>query len=136
MRFSDVIASAGTRKMVNPSLEMVFLARSGDGWEPEVAKSFSAAGLQPVGLVEVDRPVSGLVASLTAEAVTVRQLVPPFEVYTSSVDELFISQARDKGGLLFGITHLVNPGTPVSKGQIDMLLRTKTIVMGWVSLRS
>ena len=121
--------------MVNPSLEMVFLTRSGDGWEPEIAKSFSAAGLQPVGLVEVDRPVSGLAASLSAGAATVRQLGPPFEAYTSSVDERFIRQARDKGGLLFGITHLVNPGTPVSTGQIEMLMRTRTILMGWVSLR-
>ena len=121
--------------MVNPSLEMVFLTRSGDGWEPEIAKSFSAAGLQPVGLVEVDRPVSGLAASLSAGAATVRQLGPPFEAYTSSVDERFIRQACDKGGLLFGITHLVNPGTPVSTGQIEMLMRTRTILMGWVSLR-
>ena len=87
--------------------------------------------------MEVDRPVSGLAASLSAGAATVRQLGPPFEAYTSSVDERFIRQARDKGGLLFGITHLVNPGTPpVSTGQIEMLMRTRTILMGWwISLR-
>jgi hypothetical protein len=122
--------------LVNPSLEMVFLARADDGWQPEIAQSFPAAGLQPAGSVEVDRPVHGLAASLSAGAVAVRQLVPPFEVYTSPAEAPFISQVQETGGLLFGVTHLVNPATPVSADQMDMLMLTGTVLMGWTSLRS
>ena len=122
--------------LVNPGLEMVFLKHSDDGWEPEIAKSFPAAGLQPVGQVEIDRPVKGAAASLSGGAVTVRLLDPPFEAYAASVDGPFIRQAREAGGLLFGVTHLVNPAMPVSRDHIDMLMLTGTVLLGWVSLRS
>ena len=122
--------------LVNPGLEMVFLTRSADGWEPELAKSFPAAGLQPVGEVAAGRPVSGFAAELSSGTVAVRQLVPPFEVYTTGINTAFAHQAREKGGLLFGVTHLVNPATPVTGDQMDVLMLTGSVLMGWVSLRS
>jgi hypothetical protein len=122
--------------LVNPGLEMVFLKRSDDGWEPELAKSFPAAGLQQIGEVEVDRPVEGAAAALSESAVTVRLLEPPFETYTASVDDPFIRQARETGGVLFGVTHLVNPAMPVSREHLEMLMLTRTILLGWVSLGS
>jgi hypothetical protein len=115
---------------------MVVLTRTDDGCQPEIAKTFPAAGLQPADKVEVNRPVRGLTASLAADSVTVRELVPPFEAYTSPVDSPFIFRAREAGGLLFGVTHLVNPATPVSSDQMHMLMLTGTILMGWVDLWS
>jgi hypothetical protein len=108
--------------LVNPGLEMIFLVRSEDGWEPELAKSFPAAGLQRVGEVAVDRPVSGFAASVSSGMVALRQLVLPLEVYTAGIDTAgidtaFAQQAREKGGVLFGVTHLVNPATPVTTDQ-------------------
>jgi hypothetical protein len=122
--------------LVNPSLEMVFLRHSDDGWQPEIAESYPASGLQPVGQVEVDHPVRGLAASLSGGAVTVRLLGPPFEAYSSQVDSSFTRRAREAGGLLFGVTHLVNPATPVSGDQMSMLMLTGTILMGWVGAGS
>lgn len=120
--------------LVNPGLEMVFLYRSDDGWRPEIPKPFPAAGLQQVGEVEVDRPVAGLAAALSRRRVTVRFLIPPFSAYSSPVDDSFTARARAVGGLLFGVTHLVNPANPVSGDQMDMLMLTGTLRMGWVQL--
>jgi hypothetical protein len=121
--------------LVNPSLEMVFLTRTDEGWQPEIGKPFPAAGLQPVGSVEVDRPVPGLTASVADEAVTVRFLRPPWDAYAAPVDGPFTARARELGGLLFGVTHLVNPASPVSGDQMNMLMLTGMILMGWVGLR-
>lgn len=62
--------------------------------------------------------------------------MPPFEVYTTGINTAFAHQAREKGGLLFGVTHLVNPATPVTGDQMDVLMLTGSVLMGWVSLRS
>lgn len=88
-----------------------------------------------MGEVEVDRPVSGMVASLSPGVVAVRQLVPPFETYTSPTDGSFTRRAREKRGLIFGATHLVDPSSPVTGDQMNMLMLTGTVLLGWVSLR-
>jgi hypothetical protein len=75
-----------------------------------------------------------MTAFLSPGAVTVRHLGPPFEAYTSPTDEPFISRVQETNGLLFGVTHLVNPATPVSEDQMDMLVMTSSILMGWVGL--
>jgi hypothetical protein len=122
--------------MVNPGLEMVFLARSDDGWQPELPKTFPEAGLQRPGRVIFDRPVPGLSASLSGRSVKVRQLGPPFEVYGQQVDDAFVRQGRAAGGVMFGVTHLVNPAVPVTGDQMNMLILTGSILLGWVSLRA
>jgi hypothetical protein len=122
--------------LVNPGLEMVFLRRSDDGWEPEIAKPFPAAGLQPVGEVEVGRPLAGLAATLSHGKVTVRFRIPPFDAYSSTVDDSFTARARAAGGLLFGVTHLVNPADPVTADQMDMLMLAGPLLMGWAGLSS
>jgi hypothetical protein len=124
--------------LVNPGLEMVFLSRSEDGWHPQLPNSFPAAGLQRVGEVMVDRPVRGLgVAWLGSGSVTVRFLIPPFEAYSTSASDSFRSRARELNGLLFGVTHLVNPAAAqLANADPDTLMLTGTILLGWVGLRS
>jgi hypothetical protein len=121
--------------LVNPGLEMVFLGRPADGWQPQLPDSFAAAGLQKVGEVAVDRPVSGLAAQLSPGAVTVRFLVPPFEAYATEVDGSFARRARELRGLLFGVSHLVNPAELLTGQHVDTLMLTGTILIGWVGLR-
>lgn len=122
--------------MVNPGLEMVFLAPSDDGWYPELPKAFFEAGLRrPGGDVKFDRPVRGLSASVARRSVKVRQLSPPFEVYGTPVDDSFTRQVREAGGLMFGVTHLVNPATPVTGDHLHGLMLTGSVLIGWVALR-
>lgn len=122
--------------MVNPGLELVFLAPSDDGWHPELPKAFPAAGLRPPGGdVEFGRPVRGLSASLASRSVKVRQTGPPGEAYATQVDDDFTRRAREAGGLMFGVTHLVNPAEPVTGDQLHGLMLTGAVLIGWVALR-
>jgi hypothetical protein len=122
--------------LVNPGLEMVFLGRSEDGWQPQLPNSFPAAGLQRVGEVMVDRPVRGLAAQLDRGSVTVRLLIPPFETYSATASDSFSSRARELNGLLFGVSHLVNPAEQLTGADLDTLMLTSTILLGWVGIRS
>jgi hypothetical protein len=122
--------------LVNPGLEMVFLGRSEDGWQPQLPNPFAAAGLQRVGEVIADRPVRGLAARLDKRSVTVSFLIPPFETYSAGTDDSFRSRARELNGLLFGVTHLVNPAEQLTGADLDTLMLTSTILLGWVGLRS
>jgi hypothetical protein len=67
--------------------------------------------------------------------VAVRQLVPPFETYTTAADRSFTRRACEKRGLLFGATHLVDPSSPVTGDQVNILMLTRMVLLGWVSLR-
>jgi hypothetical protein len=113
---------------------MVFLARAGGCWRPQISPLFTAAGLQRAGEVQIDCPTEGLAASLHSGTVTVRLNGFPFEVYSSPADDIFAARARKAGGLLFGVTQILNPADPVTGDQVLTLIRTRTIWLAWVAI--
>jgi hypothetical protein len=61
--------------------------------------------------------------------------VPPFETYTAQADGNFTRRAREKRWLIFGVTHTVDPSSPATGDQMNMLMLTGTVLLGWVSLQ-
>jgi hypothetical protein len=121
--------------LINPALERIFLRQVRGDWRPHLPDGFAAAGLQKVGQVVIDLPVSGLAGRLEGGMLTVRLLGPPFEAYITRVDGPFIRRARELGYVVLCITHVVNPSEQLSGEDMVTLMHSKAVLLGAVALR-
>jgi hypothetical protein len=113
----------------------VTLARDeGGDWRVRPNASFGAAGLVPAGpVLEIDAPVQGAVARVTDSSVAVTFQVPPFSTFEAPADSETVKLARDRSGVIVGVTHALNPGE-LSDDQLSPELGDGRMLMGWVGV--
>lgn len=126
-----VITSAGEQEywpmlLVNPGLEQVPLVSDGqDGYR--VLRS-AIRGLEPSSMgLDVNAPVSGAVATLTADSVSV-SFALGHRTYTAPADEFFLESIRVLGGVLVGFSHALHPG------QLNTHVMNQAILSGWIGV--
>jgi hypothetical protein len=117
--------------LLNPSLERIPLGQSGSGWGPGTDASFKNAGLQFLGDKGADRPEPHVAAVLESDSVAITLLKSP-ESYVVPVDDLFASFAQEVGGLIFAVTHAVNPAEPLIEVDVAKLIMDRKVLLAWV----
>jgi hypothetical protein len=121
--------------VVNPGLESVALVRGEGGkWRVSHGAGFAGSGLvRPGRDLRVGVPVGGAVARLMESSVAVSFQAPPFTVYESPADQEIIGCARERGGVLIGLTHALHPGHLAAE-DLHAALRGGQMVAGWVGV--
>lgn len=127
--------------LVNPGLEMIFLEPGRGTWRPFYGVPFDAIGLVPPGReLRVERPVRELAAWAGPGLISVTVKSPPEPIYEVSADPDVIASARERGGVLFMVTHAMNPGdadTHPREAMQDVLriIRDGEAVCGFAAFR-
>jgi hypothetical protein len=132
----DGIAAPRAAFVVNPGLEMLFLERGPDGWALQHEAPFTMAGLSSTASapLQIDKPVSGALARLHGDEVTVSFSTPPMSTYTTRVvadTRALIEQHR---GILLFATHAVNPPEARDLSHLRGVLTGDRTIGGWVGL--
>jgi|HubBroStandDraft_1064217.scaffolds.fasta_scaffold01763_10 hypothetical protein len=119
--------------VVNPGLEYVSLAPAGDGrWHVEHGAGFAGAGLvRPGWGLRAGVPVGGAVARIMESSVAVSFQVPPFTVYEAPAEEEITGCARERGGVLIGVTHALHPGQLAAE-DLYAVMGSGQMLAGWV----
>ncbi len=119
--------------VVNPGLEYVPLVRAGAGWRVG-PPAFAAAGLVSPGRdLRIGVPIGGAVARVMESEVAVAFQDPPFRVYEATADGGIAECARARGGLLFGVTHFLHPGS-LSAEDLYAVIGNRQMLAGWVGV--
>lgn len=124
--------------LVNPGLEGVVIERNEQQrWRVRPNAQFTAAGLMPLGPHLVLRPVDGVIARLTRDSVAVTMQNPSAQTYEAPADERIAARARELGGLLFAVSHAIDPWQVTGQNAAEIIasaIRSDHMIAGWVAL--
>jgi hypothetical protein len=121
--------------VVNPGLECVSLDPDKRGrWHVDHGAGFAGAGLvRPGRELRAGAPVGGAVARIMDSSVAVSFQVPPYTVYESPAEEEIIGCARERGGVLIGVTHALHPGHLAAE-DLWAVMAGGQMLAGWVGV--
>lgn len=118
--------------LVNPGLESIRLERNPSGqWRIQIETWFCNAGLRPV--LRFGEPIEGARAGTANGEVSVTMRAAPFQTYSSS-DPHVAAKARELGGLIFAVTHAVNPAAVTTMHDLKSIFTGDRSLMGWVKV--
>ncbi|GAB1646774.1 hypothetical protein [Krasilnikovia sp. MM14-A1259] len=121
--------------ILNPGLESVFLDRDDDGrWRVRLAERFAHAGLVAGPQLTIDRPVPEATVRLATDGVAVTMENLPPETFLCRATEQYRAQVRARGGVLFVVTHALNPDAVQHQQELLDVLPDSRTVAGWVPL--
>jgi hypothetical protein len=123
--------------LVNPGLEMVILQRDDERrWQLGMELKFPHAGMRPFGPdFELERPIPGALARLTATSIAVTLQEPPYQTYEAPADARFLERARQIEGVLFAVSHARRPDRLTSQDELTQLLASRHTLGGFVALQ-
>ena len=122
--------------VLNPGLEAVGLRRDDAGqWRVSHAAWYPDAGLCPPGTgLRLDEPLPAVTATLTTAGVSVTVQGSPEGPFTSSVPTGFAATVRARGGLLFAVTHAIDPSRITTLADLQPVVQGDRTLVGWATL--
>jgi hypothetical protein len=120
--------------LLHPSVELALLDRDESGvWRIATRASWTSLGLEQVGRIVMDRPVSVAVATLGPNSVTLT--TGPVGDYVARVRPE-TAQAIDRvGGLLLWVSTGFDPNDMQNQEKLRNVLAAREAVGGWIALR-
>lgn len=120
--------------VVNPGLEQVFLKRNPLGqWRVQIQEQYYIAGLKPT--LQLGEPIAGASASISGDDVSVTMRITPPRTYDVPLpDQRFGAKIREAGGIIFAVTHAVNPHTITTIRELEAVFIGDRSLSGWVGL--
>jgi hypothetical protein len=120
--------------LLNPGLEQVVVERDSHGrWRVTPREVFRDAGLVAMGsqlIIDPDRPIESAIAKFTPTSIAVTIQFPFPETYEAPAGGPILDQARAFGGLLFGVTHAVNPEEVTEETLIEAVMSGQVLMGG------
>jgi hypothetical protein len=125
--------------LLNPGLEMIFLERRRGAWHPAYDQQFTSLGLVPPGRkLRLRRPLRGASAWLADDLISVAVQSPVETIYEASAPAEVAARARELRGVLFMVTHAVDPAALAAAPDRAMqslwqVMQSGQVICGWVA---
>lgn len=121
--------------LVNPSMELVTLRPSQQGWAVGTVELYRQLGLVPMGEeLRVDDPVEGAAARLTATELRLDLPGPIGGPWTVTVNDTFAGEVRKQRGVMLGVTTALHPGQVRTLAELAAPMQQGQVAMGWIPL--
>ena len=119
--------------LVNPGLEGIHLGRNPSGqWRVQMETQYRDAGLTQQ--LRLGEPIEGATARIANGHVFVKMRTGPHQTYDCALSDQVEAEMWKLGGLIFAVTHAVNPADVSAMRDLEPVLAGDRSLMGWVKI--
>lgn len=121
--------------LVNPGLEVIRVGRNPSGqWRVQMEARYRDAGLMQE--LRLGKPIEGATARIANGHVFVHMRTAPFQTYDCELSDQVGAEIRKLGGLIFAVTHAVNPADVSTMHDLNPVFARDRTLMGWVEIET